>query len=130
MLRYFVYKQLGWDKRGKWSKEKHWDKLLDIDLHHSIEREELTIKEQLTWREISSTYIYLPYILVAEPIFKSAILRAVQEGTPKKWIEENILELQRIHAILKYHKRGDYKKSSYKNLKKKLPSMTLKSLLS
>ena len=130
MLRFFVYKQLGWDKRGKFSKERQWDELQDLCATNMSEYKEPQIEEQLLMREIKDIYIYLPYILVAEPVFKVAILRSVREGVPRNWINENILELQRIHSILKYHKHGEYRKDYLKNLKKKLQNTTLKNLLS
>ena len=131
MLRFFVYKQLGWDKRGKFSKERQWDELQDLSTTNNIPQyKEPTIEEQLLIREIKETYVYLPYILVAEPVFKEAILRADREGVPRSWINENILELQRIHGVLKYHKLGEYRKDYLKSLKKKLPNTTLKNLLS
>ena len=112
MMRWSVHQQLGYARRGKYSKQKHWDQTLSI--HAPVTEDGQTfedflscpdsftdIEEPLTYiRELADHSPWVPYLLYKEKDFETAIRKIITIGG-ELWTRTNWVRLHQIWTVLK-----------------------------
>ena len=139
MMRWNIYQQLGWAKRGKYSKQRQWDQTLSLDQPYQdtllsdilYTEEQPDLEEPLTYiRELADKNIWIPYYLYHERSFEKAILKILPLGG-QTWTRSNWNKLHKIFTVLKRKSSQQESLKHYcKHLKKSVKNTVLEKVLS